>query len=252
MASRLPPFEVRSYGTVGSTNEVAREIASRGGAEGVLVVADRQTHGRGRRGRAWFSPPGAGFWGTLILRPPFDGEALFPIGLAAAVALCETVEEEYDLSPAIQWPNDLMLGERKFAGILVEAVRSGGGIDAALLGIGVNLNPAAGGFPPELRGRAVSLGEARGRAIDRDRFTAALQGRLRDAIGRVYDGGFDAVREAYAVRSNLLDREVTLELEGGPLRGRAVDFGAFGELRLRTGEGRMRTMTHGEVIKVWR
>ena len=252
MTDELPPFEVRRYGTVGSTNEVAREIASGSAAAGVLVVADRQTCGRGRRGRTWFSPAGAGFWGTLILRPAIDGKALLPLGLAAAVAVCETLESEHGLAPAIRWPNDLMLDGRKFGGILAEAVRSADGLDAVLLGMGVNLNAPDGGFPAELRVRAVALGETLGRTVGPEAFTAAFIPWLRKALVRACAGGFEVAREGYSSRSDLLGRDLSLELDAGPLRGRAVDFGPFGELVLRTEEGTLRTLTHGEVVRVWR
>jgi BirA family biotin operon repressor/biotin-[acetyl-CoA-carboxylase] ligase len=253
MNRTLPPFRVRRFGAVTSTNEVARKLATESSMEGLLIVADHQTRGRGRRGREWFSPSGLGLWATLILKPRFDGEALFPLGLAVGLAMCKTIESDcMHLAPKIQWPNDIYLGNRKVGGILVETLRDGDRIRAVLLGMGVNLNQSNEDFPPEIRGRAISIGGALRGWIDRDRFLESLLPTLRYEIQRVYDGGFGRIRDDYGKRTNLRDRDFTVVLGNGELHGRLADFGEHGELILSTGAGARRTLTHGEVVKLWR
>jgi BirA family biotin operon repressor/biotin-[acetyl-CoA-carboxylase] ligase len=248
----FPPIDIRIYSTVTSTNEVAKEILTQDGGDGTMIVADHQTEGRGRRGRDWFSPPSLGLWATLILRPRLAGKELFTLGLAAAVAICRTVEELYRANPSIQWPNDLYIDDRKFGGILVEIVKDGSRGEYALLGMGINLNQERDDFPPDLREAAVSLGEALGRGISRESFLGELNKRLSNEIQVLYGQGFEGIKDSYCKRSNLLQSWVTVRLEGGDVVGRVVDFGPHGELMLSVDGGIIRNYTHGEVHKVWR
>src|SRR5690348_5353678 len=112
------------FSTIGSTNDLAASLAASGDYEGAVVIADAQTAGRGRRGRIWFSPPGAGLYVSVLLSParavraPERAAAL--LTLTAGLALAEAVECATGLGPAIKWPNDLLVGRRKLAGILAE------------------------------------------------------------------------------------------------------------------------------------
>ncbi len=133
--------------SISSTNERARELAAGGAPHGTLVTAREQTAGRGRQGRAWSTPPGRALAMSLVLHDP---PALLP--LSAAVAVAETAGD----GALIKWPNDVLLGGRKVAGILVEARAGGNGFEWAVLGIGINV--AAVDFPEELRETATSLG----------------------------------------------------------------------------------------------
>ncbi len=250
--SKFPPIEVRYYSSVTSTNEVARELLSRDGGNGTMIVADHQTKGRGRRGRKWHSPAGVGLWATLILRPGFAGKGCFTLGLAAAVAISETVEKMIGLKSAIQWPNDLILEGRKYGGILVEIVHGRNREQFALLGMGINLNQKKGEFPPGIREIATSLREVSGHSVDRDRFLLEMNAGLEKTIQKVYDGGFDMIRAEYTSRSNLLQEWITVKLEKGRIEGRVIAFGPFGELMLSLEGGIIRKLTHGEVHKVWR
>ena len=153
-----------------STNDVAGQLASRGAGDGTIVIADRQTAGRGRLGRTWFSPPGAGLYVSLVVRAATWGAAAFPLmTLAAGVALAEAVRACTGVPVEIKWPNDLVIGRRKLAGILTEASGTGG-LDGAVVGFGINLRTAAyppqsplctrrpGPMPPDLRNRRRSPG----------------------------------------------------------------------------------------------
>ena len=166
LAGRIVYFE-----TIGSTNDVASSLAQNGAHEGAVVIADAQTAGRGRRGRVWFSPPSAGLYVSVILAPgrarvsPERATAL--LTLSAGVALSEAVERITGLAPAIKWPNDLLVGRRKLAGILAEGVASAGsaGLQAVVLGYGINVMSAT--YPPELASIVTSLDTELVRGIDR-------------------------------------------------------------------------------------
>jgi BirA family biotin operon repressor/biotin-[acetyl-CoA-carboxylase] ligase len=251
MKSKVPPFIVRSYSKVTSTNEIAKEIASSGDGNGTIVVADHQTSGRGRRGRSWYSPHSTGLWATLILSPELEGKQLFTLGLAAAVAISKVAEIELSVKPSIQWPNDLHLSGGKFAGILVETVNNGNNGDFALVGMGVNLNQEKEDFPGEIREIATSLRCETGEDVDRERFLGSLRIFLRSELQVLYDGGFEAIKGDYIERSNLLRNQVTVRLEEGDIHGRVVDFGHHGEMLVSIDGGGVRCLTHGEVHKVW-
>jgi BirA family biotin operon repressor/biotin-[acetyl-CoA-carboxylase] ligase len=143
----LPRLHLRR---TGSTNDRARELAAAGAPHGTLVTAGEQTAGRGRQGRSWSAPAGSALLASLVLRQP---PALLP--LAAAVAVAETVEPAVSAAAAIKWPNDVLVGGRKVAGILAEGRPQQGW---AVLGVGVNVAVETGDLPPELRATAGTLG----------------------------------------------------------------------------------------------
>ena len=130
------------FTSVGSTNDIAASLADAGAGEGTTVVAEAQTSGRGRHGRVWHSPPGAGLYMSVILRPA-DAQPL--LTLASGVAIAEAVRACTGLPAEIKWPNDVMIGKRKLAGILAEAAARVG--TRAIRGSGLRREPAAGGLP---------------------------------------------------------------------------------------------------------
>jgi BirA family biotin operon repressor/biotin-[acetyl-CoA-carboxylase] ligase len=173
-AEALGPFARHSqyYPCISSTNDAAARLADAGAAEGTWVVADEQTAGRGRRGRTWVSPPGAGLYVSVIFRPVAGASLLT---LMAGVAAAQGVRAATGLAPGVKWPNDLVIeppGERsgfsrfrKLAGILAEASATGGELQSVVVGIGINLTSAA--YPPDVDARATSLEGELGRPIER-------------------------------------------------------------------------------------
>ena len=169
-ASRVVYFE-----TVGSTNDVADRLAADGAPHGTVVVADAQDRGRGRMGRTWFSPPGAGLYVSVVLRPevlenPFALRRTVTlassVSLTAGVAIAEAVRAATGLPAGIKWPNDLVVERRKLCGILAEACSSAGHVlQHVILGYGINVRPAA--YPPDIADRATSLETELGRPVDR-------------------------------------------------------------------------------------
>lgn len=205
------------YDTVGSTNDVVTEMALEGAHEGTVVIADTQTAGRGRRGRTWCSPAGSGLYVSLLLDPgrasrdPRRVTSLMT--LAAGVALCDGVYEATGLRPDIKWPNDLLVGGRKLAGILAEGIASSPdgrssvvapqAAPAALrvvLGFGINVSPAA--YPPDVARRATSLENELGRSVDRGLVCAHALAALADRYGDLMAGRFDAILDAWRRRAS--------------------------------------------------
>lgn len=193
------------FDTIGSTNDVAVALAQRGQHEGAVVIAEAQTSGRGRRGRTWFSPPSAGLYVSVVLAPararvaPERATAL--LTLSAGVALSEAVERVTGLIPAIKWPNDLLVGRRKLAGILAEGVASSSsvGLQAVVLGYGINVMSAA--YPPELASIVTSLETELGRGVDRAALCAESLAALAERYGDLLDGRYDAILDAWLARA---------------------------------------------------
>jgi BirA family biotin operon repressor/biotin-[acetyl-CoA-carboxylase] ligase len=237
---RLGPFARRTlwYQEVGSTNDVAGALAEQGAEEGLVVIADRQTAGRGRLGRVWVSPPGVGLYLSIVLRPSTTLASLLTI--AAGVAVAEGIESATGLRAQLKWPNDAHVGGRKLAGILAE-----GAPRHVVLGIGINVLPAA--YPPDVATRATSIEAELGRAVDRGLLVgeclSALAQRYRDLH---HDGG-QAIVDAWRSRAaSSLGRAVEWD-EGGVKRTGLVDgISDDGALLVRAGEAVVRIRS-GEV-----
>lgn len=148
--------DIRVYKSVDSTNNVLRELANSGAPEGTIVISGEQTGGKGRLGRSFFSPGDTGLYMSLLLRPEMSAANAVRITTAAAVAVAEAVEAVSQKRADIKWVNDVYIGGRKICGILTEAVFSleNGGVDYAVLGIGVNVYAPVGGFPEDMRATA--------------------------------------------------------------------------------------------------
>jgi len=164
---RLGPFgQLQYFSDVASTNDIALALASSGAPEGASVLAGAQHAGRGRRGREWFSPDGAGIYLSVVLRPRTSGPISL-LALAAGVATARAVHAATALPVELKWPNDVVIGRpwRKLAGLLCESAGTAANLDAVVVGIGINVNLAA--YPPELARRATSLEAELGRPVDR-------------------------------------------------------------------------------------
>lgn len=189
-AHRLGPFgaPLYYYPSVSSTNDVAARLAMAGAEEGTTVIAETQDSGRGRRGRAWHSPPGAGLYVSVVLRPRRFAPQ---VTLMAGVALSEGLAYSTGLAPEIKWPNDLILQRRKLGGILAEAQT----LDTVVLGYGINLRSAP--YPPELAGRATSVEAELGTPIDRGTVAAWTLAFLASRYGELQKGQWAFILERW-------------------------------------------------------
>jgi BirA family biotin operon repressor/biotin-[acetyl-CoA-carboxylase] ligase len=231
-----------------STNDRARELADAGASHGEVVVAESQSAGRGRRGRNWASPPGRNLYLSVILRPNLPPQRAPEITLVASVAACDACRKA-GVEVGIKWPNDLLVGGRKVAGILTELSAEPDLVHWVVLGIGVNLNSGPGDFPAELRGQATSLSIERCQPVPRALFAAALLSELEQWLDRHAAEGFGPIREAWRERSVTLGREVRVDAEGGEISGVAEDIDASGALLVRGKSGLARVVS-GDVRMV--
>lgn len=240
---------VHAFDEVDSTNAVAFRLAVDGAEHGELVVAERQTQGRGRRGRTWSSPAHLNLHASFVLRPELPPQRAPELTLLAAVAVAESLRAAG--APAdIKWPNDLLVGGRKIAGILTELSADPDRVQFVVLGIGVNLNAREEDFPPDLRAVATSVLEATGRPVSRAAFTAELCRRLEEWLDLHAAEGFRPVRERWRALSATLGQEVLVKSEYREIRGVAVDIDDDGALRIRTGDGTEERVLAGDVEEV--
>lgn len=242
--------EIRWYDTVPSTNEVARALAEAGGAEGIVIVAEQQTAGRGRLGRVWASPAG-GLWLSVILRRGLPAAETPLLGLAAAAATAGAIEETTGLRPRVKWPNDVLVDGRKVAGLLLEAGPTYHHDTSAapawvVLGIGINVNVAPDALPSRPRYPATSLAAALGRPVDRGRLLRTLLRGLNRAAEDLRERRA-AVLGRWRTLSETLGRPVRVATASAIIEGFAYDVDAMGALMIRTSEGAERRVVAGEV-----
>jgi BirA family biotin operon repressor/biotin-[acetyl-CoA-carboxylase] ligase len=246
-----PAWDVRRLDETDSTNRVVLDLARAGEPEGVVVVTDHQTAGRGRLGRTWQAPPGASLLVTALLRPTIAVVDAHLVTIAAALAAADACDEVAGVRPALKWPNDLVVeragATRKLAGLLAESIVSAGRIDAVALGMGLNVQwPAV--LPDDLADIATALNHEAGADVSRDEVLEAWLRHLGDRYSRLTTtGGTETLLAAYRVACVTLGRDVRVELAGETLLGTAADVTREGHLLVDTDVGR-RTITAGDVI----
>jgi BirA family biotin operon repressor/biotin-[acetyl-CoA-carboxylase] ligase len=227
--------EVRWLVETDSTNQYLLDAARSGAPDGLVVVTDHQRAGRGRLGRTWTAPPGASLLVSVLLRPELRADERHVVVVAAALAMAEAIATTTGVTADLKWPNDLLVGERKLAGILAEAAG-----DAVVVGIGVNLDWPE--IPPELVGIATACNLEGGRPTSREDLLAAFLARY--AV-RLTD--LDATRNEYRKKLATLGRRVRVEQPGGTIVATAVDIDAAGRLLLDV-DGSIVSIAAGDVV----
>ena len=242
--------EVRTFAELDSTNTALVEQARRGAPEGLVLVADHQTGGRGRLGRTWSAVPGAALLLSVLLRPPLPLDEVSVVLMAAGLAACDGVEAAAGFRPGLKWPNDLVVADRKLAGLLAEAT---GGADSGIV-VGIGINVAASAYPPELAGQATSCEEVASRPVDRADLLVAFLNALETRYSAVLDSpgpggaGRAAILDAYRADSATLGRRVRVELAAGStLEGTATDVADDGRLVVVDDAGAEHLVSVGDV-----
>ncbi len=245
LSTRLFGQTIRYHPRVGSTNDLAREQAEAGAPEGLLVLAEEQTAGRGRQGRRWEAPFGSSLLCSLLLRPTFlPPERAFSLTILACLAVARAVERETGLRPELKWPNDLLLGGRKVCGILVELGGAAGRMAWAVLGWGLNVNVDF--RATLLEGTATSLAAEAGRPLERLPLLRACLEALETGYEKLRSGGESLLRE-WRGRLVTLGRPVEVVAPEGHFSGRALDVDAAGALLVERADGRVARVLAGDV-----
>ncbi len=191
---------VSYHESIPSTMDLARREAEAGMPEGAIAIAEEQTAGRGRMGRAWVSPAGVNLHFTVVLRPTLVQLRYLPV--IAPLAVCQAIEETTALLPRIKWPNDVLIGGKKVCGVLPESELAGNEVLFALVGIGINVNLDVDAHP-EIRDIATSLRAELGREMSREEVLAATLNRL-EALYESAQGGGEAISSGWKQRLDTL------------------------------------------------
>jgi len=239
-------------GVTESTNSVALEVGQQGAAPGTVIVAEAQTGGRGRLNRSWLSPPDMGLYFSVILRPELAPEHLPKITLAAGLAVCKVVETEYGVLPKIKWPNDLLLGGSKFAGILSETGamqnKSTGQEPLVVVGVGINLFPPEGGFPAELQEQATALSLHVSREISAETVLEACVLSIEKEVQHLVTGDFQTILKEWMQRDASKDKILTwVTPKGEKVTGVSLGPDADGVLHIRDQAGAIHTVISGDI-----
>lgn len=235
------------YREIDSTNKRARTLAAEGYPEGTLIVAEKQTDGRGRRGRNWYSPSNQGIYVSVILRPVFPLKQISRVSLLAAVAVAETLEEELNLQPRIKWPNDILINNRKIAGILSEAVTDMDSIEYIVIGIGLNINNPPEEFPADLRTPATSALAENDHPGSRVKVLRRLLLSLEKHYNLLQSGNFTQTLEIARRLSLVIGQEVRLDEVNTVITGLAIDIDDSGFLLVKDQTGTIHTIMSGEI-----
>lgn len=237
--------EIMMFDRVDSTNRIALEMASQGLPGGIVILAEAQEKGKGRLGREWFSPEGMNLYFSLLLRP-YQPARDFPLySLATSVALIEAIQRTTGLAVQIKWPNDVVLEDKKLAGILLESEVRGDQSPSLVVGVGVNVNIGLNDFPPELQKSATSLRIALGQPVDRADLLIELFNQLVEQYRLVDDKALliQAVRQ----HCQTLGRRVRVQTARQEFEGWAEDLQEDGALLIRMGDGNQRRILVGDV-----
>jgi len=247
LKSKVIGAEILVFEETASTNDVIEHLAKSGGREGLVVFAESQTRGRGRRGRTWVSPRGKGLWFSVLLRPTLPPTAASRITVAASVAVARAIRESCGVDARIKWPNDVMVNGKKLAGVLTELRAEADEIFLAILGIGIDVNCGREDFQDALSGIATSLELETGREHDRVALAACVLAAL-DEWYRAALTDFETVADEWAKLSTTLGRQIVVTMGQRRIEGFAQALDSDGALLLRRDSGQFERILGGDVI----
>ena len=239
---------LRCLNEVDSTNSYLKREALSGAADGTFAVSDCQTAGRGRLGRTFQSPAGKGIYLSGLFRPALPAEALVPVTALTAVAMCDAVDSVCHIRPQIKWTNDLVLHQKKIAGILTEVALEGetGAVQSLVIGVGINVSQTPADFSPDVAAMATSLSRELGQAVSRPALAAAMIAALRRMMADL-TGDPGPYLAKYRRDCVTLGQEVQLLRGTGQERAFAEDIDDQFGLVVRRSDGQRETIRSGEV-----
>jgi BirA family biotin operon repressor/biotin-[acetyl-CoA-carboxylase] ligase len=228
-----------------STNITAKQLAAGGAPEGTLVVSEMQTGGKGRLGRNWFSPFGEGIYISFILRPAISPAEAPKITLMTAVAMAEALHSGPGLNVWIKWPNDILLGGKKLAGILTEISTEMDAVDYVIIGVGLNVNTFS--FPPDLKETATSLLLETGKAHSRSSLMRDFLKWFENYYELFQRADFEPILNRWRQFSQIAGRRISVETIGGMTIGRALDIDRDGFLMVEDNVGQIHRIYSGDI-----
>lgn len=233
-----------------STNIAAKEKAlhrAEGMSEGTLIIAERQSAGKGRLGREWFSPAG-GIWLSIILYPQLSPSYISRITLMTAVATVKALENYTLIKPQIKWPNDILINEKKVCGILTEMSAELDIINWVVVGIGVNVNIDYQRFPEDIQENTISLKEALGKEVLRVKLAQTFLQEFEKYYDKLKRKEFPSILREWKLYSHTLGRKIRVDMGERIITGEAVDINGEGALILKKEDGELIKIISGTII----
>ena len=250
LATRRLGKSLHYFSEIDSTNAYARRFAERGASEGAVIIAEAQTRGRGRSNRSWVSPPFVNLYFSVILRPQLPPVHAPQLTLMAAVALSDTIADFIPAPPIIKWPNDILVGGKKLAGVLTESSCDSERIEFVILGIGVNLNYPVTSMPEVIRERATSIVGLTEKNVSREAFMRRLIQDLDRCYGELEEVGFDSLAARWEALFGLRGKRVRVEMGDQIIIGTARGIDRDGALILEDERGERQRIVAGDVVPV--
>ena len=233
-----------------STNWVGKQICSEGdmeGKHGLVIIAEEQTGGIGRMGRVWVSPSG-GIWITIVLKPVIPIDHVFMVTMAGSVAVARAIRKEFDLGALIKWPNDILIGNKKVAGLLLELSAEADTIHHCLLGIGIDVNVPLSQFSFDLQKEITSISTEVGHEVDRAIFLARILKEFENRYLLIESGEYEAIIREWKSLSCTLEHRVHITTMKNSFEGAAIDIDEFGALIIRKDNGKIERVIAGDCI----
>ena len=248
LGTRVIGKKIRYLENTPSTIWVGKQLTTEGDIEklhGMVIVAEEQTGGVGRMGRAWVSPSG-GIWITIVLKPHMPVDHIFMITMAGSIAVARAIRKECDIGALIKWPNDVFIGNKKVAGLLLELSAEADVVHHALLSIGIDVNVPISNFSPELRDRITSISAEMGHEVDRASLLARILKEFESRFLLVEGGEYDTIIREWKSLSCTLENRVQIRTLKNSFEGDAVDIDEFGALIIRKENGKLERVIAGD------
>ncbi|MCK8517616.1 biotin--[acetyl-CoA-carboxylase] ligase [Methanoculleus sp. 7T] len=252
LRTRFIGKQIRYFDRTASTSWIAKQLAGENDPaklHGMVIIAEEQTGGVGRLGRAWVSPAG-GIWITTILKPKIPIDHLFMITMAGSIAIARAIRKEYGISALIKWPNDIFVGGKKVAGLLLELAAEADTVHYVLLGIGIDANISLADLTPNLKDTVTSLEAEVGHEVDRVALLARVLREFELRYQQLEDEEYDSIIREWKSLSLTLDQRVAIRTINKTFEGEAIDIDNYGALIIRRDDGRIERVIAGDCFQL--
>jgi len=241
---------IKYFPTIPSTSWYAHELVEQGdGPHGMMIIAREQTGGMGRLERAWASPKG-GIWATVILKQTLPVDKMLFLTLVGCVAIAKVIRKKYQIGALIKWPNDVMIADKKIAGLLLELNAHGKGSDYCLLGFGIDVNVPIEHIDPQIRSRVTSISDELGYVVDPAKLLVACLKAFETRYDQIEEGEYESVLREWKAMSATIGRRVRVNTSLFSYEGEAIDIDKDGRLLVRRDNGTIEHVIAGDVFPV--
>jgi len=240
--------KIRYLENTPSTIGVGKQLCSEGTVDkmqGLVIIAEEQTGGVGRMGRAWISPSG-GIWITIVLKPAIPVDHIFMVTMAGSIAVVRAIRKEFNLGALIKWPNDIFIGNKKVAGLLLELSAESDVVHYCLLSIGIDVNVPLKNFEPALQNQVTSICAEVGHEVDRASFLARILNEFESHYHLLEGGEYEAIIREWKSLSCTLENRVQIRTLKKSFEGDAIDIDEFGALIIRKDNGKLERVIAGD------